>query len=65
MRMPIFKTFVFSAIATFCIPSTLANRPNYGVAVHFNPAATKAELALKPWLNTFGHRVLHHLSATF
>lgn len=61
MRMPIFKTFVISAIATFCIPSALANLPNYGVAVQLNPAATKAELALKPWLYTFGHRVLQNL----
>ena len=61
MWMPIFKTFVILAIATFCIPSTLANLPNYGVEVLFNPAATKAELALKPWLNTFGHRVLQNL----
>lgn len=61
MWMPIFKTFVILAIATFCIPSVWANVPNYWVSVQFKPAASKAELALKPWLNTFGHRVLQNL----
>jgi hypothetical protein len=61
MRMTIFKIFVILAIVTFCIPGVWANVPNYWVSVQFKPAASKAELALKPWLNTFGHRVLQNL----
>ena len=59
--MPIFKIFVILAVVSFGIPSTRANTPNYWVAVKFSPAATRAELALKPWLNTIGHRVIQNL----